>query len=100
MAATVRAMPLGGTINEGGVAERLIAPVLKTGTDPALPRLCADAHSMRTAPTGSQRENEPTPADRVAVCWADLDDADRQLIHRVSPELAQRLEGLADGRHT
>ncbi len=78
----------------------MIAPVLKTGTDPALPRLCADVHAHRTQPTGLRRENEPTPADRVAVYWADLDDVDRQVIHRVNPELAQRLEGLADGRHT
>ena len=84
----------------GGVAERLNAPVLKTGTGAATARVYDDVHANRTQPTGLRRENEPTPADRVAACWADLDDADRQLVHRVSPELADRLEGLADGRDT
>ena len=88
------------------------APVLKTGSTPTLGEThhqhdqvfakhdaAADQAGARPH-VRAEWQRGGAKWQEVAACWEGLPAQDRQLMARVSPELAARLEQLTDGPHT
>lgn len=111
-AAGLARAPIHARISAGGVAEWLKAPVLKTGSTPTPGETHPPARSGTCEHDAAADQAGARPHVRadwqrggpkwqeVAACWAALPAQDRQLVARVSPELAARLEQLTDGPHT
>ena len=96
----------------GEVAEWLNAPVSKTGSTPIPGETHPSARSGTCEHDAAADQAGARPHVRagwqrggakwqeVAAWWAGLPAQDRQLVARVSPELAARLEQWTDGPHT
>ncbi len=87
-------------INAGEVAERLNAPVSKTGTDHAATRVYDTAHPNRIPLAGGGVVPGPPEPARVVASWRTLDPLRRDLVAQVAPDLAARLKDLAAATDT